>query len=178
MNEEIRKNLFKKKMIKLFSFYLSFIMLLNNNSENKKYKKICYEINPNYEQCCDEEYAKYLDYSLYFGDRKYLDSYYENINNICIVDSRDCSDPNFEICNSYRVTNDDDMLNIISILLQYEEDFPSDWKRTEEGMRIEWIIHNIAYNLGILKENSGSVNFDNRDAIIYENELLKLLFRK
>lgn len=175
--EERKKNL-KKKMIKVLSIYLSFVMLLNCSSGNKKQRKFSYEINADYEQFCDEEYAKYLDYNLYFGNRSYLLSYSSDDDNICIVDARNRRNPNFEICDSYKITSEEDMINIISVILKYSEEFPGDWKRTLEGMRIEWIIHNYAYNLGILKDNSGSVNFDKRDAIIYENEFIKLLFKK
>ena len=178
MNNKINENSFKKKMIKLLSMYLSFVMLLNCNSNNKKNKRISYEINFDYEHYSGEEYAKYLDYNLYFGDREYLSLYSYDENNICIVDGRNCENPNFEICDSYRISNEEDMINIISVIVNYANVYTSDWDRTAEGMRIEWIVHNMAYNLGILKDNSGSVDFDNRDAIVYENELIKLLFKK
>ena len=157
--------------------YLCFFTSLNNNSSNKNNRNICYEINSDYYEDCGEEYARYGNYCVYVGDKKSVMCHNDDTD-IRIIDYRNKKNPNFEICDSYKITDEEEMINIISIISNYSHDFPGDWDRSPDGMKIEWLVHNIAYDLGVLKENSGSVNFDNRDSVIYDNELIKLLFRK
>ncbi len=77
---------------------------------------------------------------------------------------------NFEIRNSYLITDINDQSDIIKVLLKYETENPSQWYRTFESMMIEWDAHNDAYYLFNLSPfpftkkyfySSKHVNFDN-----------------
>lgn len=92
-----------------------------------------------------------------------------------VIDERDCIDPNMEIYNSYLITNHNDMKKIINMLLELEENDPTQWDRTYRSMLNEWIIHNMFGNLNMLENRSKSVDFNNADEEIYANVISSLL---
>ena len=178
MREENREKLLRKKAFILFLIYIFFSMSTRINASVENNRNFSYEININNSRNNDSPYATYKNYNIYIGSEKYLKPYITDSNNICIIDGRNSSNPNMRIYDSYRITSTEDMFNILAILLDYEKQFPSEWSRSLEGLQIEWVAHNISYNLGIFQKNSGTVDLDNRDAFLYEDEIIKFLFKK
>ena len=72
----------------------------------------------------------------------------------------------------------DDIFNIVSVIMKYEEEYPSRWSRTVDGLCIEWYLHNVCYELNILVDRSMHVDLDHNDAFIFESDIMKLIFRK
>ena len=68
-------------------------------------------------------------------------------NSVLVFDyRRGEDDPNMVIVDSYRITNRDQQIEIIRILLRYNDaDTDSPWFRTEPSMLVEWNIHNVLY---------------------------------
>ena len=75
-------------------------------------------------------------------------------NTIIVFDGRYCKsdcpecNPNMQIYNSYKITNDAQKREILEILVKHDEEYPSrhTWGRTVESMLIEWEMHNDHYN--------------------------------
>lgn len=174
MREEIKKNLLRRRAIAMALMYMSLNYCCQINASIERDRNYSYELS----SAESESFASYGKYNLYFGSEKDLNCYMDNPCNICIVDGRFGKNPNFRICDSFRITNDEDMFNILAVLLEYEKENPSDWNRTIEGLQIEWVAHNMSYEYGLLRDRSGSVDLDSRDAILYEDKLIKLVFGK
>lgn len=174
MREELKKNLLKKRALVLALMYMSLSWCSQINASIERDRTYSYELSDTE----SESFATYGKYKLYFGSEEDLNYYMDNPYNICIVDGRFGDNPNFRICDSFRITNDEDMFNILAVLLEYEKENPSDWNRTIEGLQIEWVAHNMSYEYGLLRDRSGSVDLDSKDAILYEDNLIKLVFGK
>jgi len=93
----------------------------------------------------------------------------DNPNNIYITDNRCEENQNIRIYNSYKIKRTKEMLEILKILIEYENRYPTDWYRTIESMKNEWITHDICYILGIEIVRTGEVDFDNNDEENYKN---------
>jgi hypothetical protein len=153
----------RRKLCALLSSYIvlfnSFILLKNNNDDEVVY-------NDNYYLFCSDPFAYYKDKEIYIG-------YRYNVNdkdNIYIVDGRYLRDSNMKVVNSYRINDTKDMENIIKVICEYEDMYPTRWDRTPESMKYEWIIHNFCYLFDIEPHRSGDVDFNNAD----ENKYLIL----
>ncbi len=86
----------------------------------------------------------------------------ENDNDIIIIDERENKE-NIEIKSSYRIDDITSELEIIDLILKYNELYPSKipWTRTKSSLLNEWTLHNIAYYLGYKRDHSQSVDFEN-----------------
>ena len=82
---------------------------------------------------------------------------------VCVVDSRNDSEPNMKIMNSCDINDLREMRDILMVLKQYENDFPSNWNRTISSMEYEWILHNICYRFGYEKCSTKDVDLNNND---------------
>lgn len=88
----------------------------------------------------------------------------ENLGDIIILDMRDEKE-NMQIVSSYRIVDGKTQLEIIDILLVYNELYPSriPWIRSRESLFNEWLIHNIAYYLNYKRDHSDNVDFQNNE---------------
>ena len=112
--------------------------------------------------------------NIYIGDEEYLESL-ENVGekDVIIVDQRKSEDPNMKILDSYKIKSVTEMDCVLQELLKYEEENPTDWDRTYDSMKNEWIIHNISYLLHYDRERTKDVDLNNKDENVYKKVLLK-----
>ena len=124
-------------------------------------------------------YSKYSKGNIYIGNSDYLKSLNINENDILILDKRDSHDPDIKVYDSYLIVDSDVIDEILDIIINYEKEFPSEWSRTKETMKIEWLVHNIAYYLNFQRERTKDVDFNNLDEVYYKNnDLLPLILAK
>ncbi len=95
-------------------------------------------------------------------------SEYENkmkFGDILIIDDRNAKDPNMQVVNSYKITDQGSQKKIIDIMLIYNEDYPADyaWNRTKNSMIKEWDIHNTLSYWRIFPDQSNHTDFNNGD---------------
>ena len=123
-------------------------------------------------------FASYPGGLIYIGSEDYLLSL-DNVQDgdILIEDQRFCEDPNMVIYNSCDITDKDIRNDILEVICEYEVRYPSDWDRTIESMRLEWLCHNIAYDLDYRVEDSIEVDLNNQDEEKYDNKVLSRIFR-
>ena len=153
----------QKKAIFLLAAYL---IILFTPKLKKEQHKVAY--NDQYQIEDDNRFATYGPYNIYIysGIQKTDDN---NPYNIYIIDKRNSDNPNIRIQNSYQIRNKKEMLEILKILLEYENQYPTDWYRTIESMKNEWISHNIGYILGLETARTEEVDLDNNDEENYQN---------
>jgi len=118
----------------------------------------------------DDCYARYSKGKVYIGSKKYLKSIINQvtINDILVIDQRNNDeDPNMKIISSYRITDSNIRNEIIKILLRYEKEYPSKWKRSFVTMKREWFVHNFLYYARYQRHRTKDVDFNNDDESIY-----------
>lgn len=132
----------------------------------------------NYEVLDDIAYARYEDGNIYIGSDEYINSL-SNIceNDILVIDERNSTDPNFKIINSYRITDKDDRNDIICAICDYNDEYPCNYYRSIESMRLEWFVHNIAYHLNYEVDRTRDVDFEISEEDDYDNKVLSKLFK-
>lgn len=178
MNGERRKQL-RRKAFMLSSIYMFFCMFINSFKTGSNERDFCYEKNSYYSSELNNEYACYNGRNIYIVDDEEFDKIDKNDNDIYLLDYRNVLNSNVQIYNSNLIHDENDMYNILGVLLEYAKEYPNErWNRSIEGMYIEWYIHNIFYDCSILIERSCSVDLDTRDALIFEDNLVKKLFLK
>ena len=153
---------------KLIAFISSSVVLFNSFAFLKGSKdsdEIIYNSEYRY-LSSSVPFAYYNDKCVYIGYR--FNETDEN--NIYIIDGRYLHDPDVRVIDSYKICNLKDIKNIVKILMEYENEFPSKWERTSKAMELEWLIHNCCYYLDIETNRSGDVDFNNED----ENKYLIL----
>lgn len=140
------------------------------------YSLIEYKYNPNYEvlETCDDAYIRYSNGKVFIGSEQYLRNLTDlQDGDILVEDLRDASDPNFRIYDSYKVKDKNDRDEILEILCRYEECHPSNWNRTIESMRLEWLMHNISYYFNYDTKRTTDVDLNNNDELLYNDDLIK-----
>lgn len=177
MREEIRKNLIRKRAFIIACMYMLFSMYANQRANEYKDRNLSYCLNSEYSDN-DDYFASCNGYNIYFGNAESLKQHSKNDKNICIIDSSKGLNPNYRVCDSYRITNEQEMYNIIGVIIEYSKLYPSSWHRSLDGLQIEWYVHNICYEMNILVDRSDSVDLDMRDYFIFEDSVLKLIFGK
>lgn len=87
----------------------------------------------------------------------------KNEHDVVVLDYRKNADPNMQVRDSYKITNNDDQDAIIKILLDYNDQNPVEpaWLRTPKSLNTEWDIHNLAYHVGFMRDHSADVDFNN-----------------
>ena len=161
------KNKNAKKVYLLISTYLIFLFvpkLKNNSKEITCNKDYVYE--------STIPYASYSNGDVYIINEDLLQEIKQNENDVYIVDTRDTKDSDMEIINSYKITSNKEMDELLDIMLHYEETYPSKWNRSLESMRNEWDCHNICYYLGINRNSTTNVNLNNNDQDKYDSKVL------
>ncbi len=144
------------------------------------YHFIDFQDNPTYEiiEECDEAFARYSKGKIYIGNKEYLNSLKcINENDILVEDLRDSKDPDFKIHNSYLVTDRNIRNEILTILLEYEQRYPSNWDRTIESMRLEWLAHNLSYIFNYELHRTADVDLNNEDEKLYDNTMLQKMLK-
>lgn len=132
----------------------------------------------NYEILDDIAYARYEDGNIYIGNEAYINSLTDICeNDILVVDERNSADSNFKIINSYRITDKDIRNDIICVICEYNNEYPCDYYRSIESMRLEWFIHNVSYNLHYEVDRSRDVDFEISEEDAYDNKVLSKLFK-
>lgn len=157
--------LFKKKLL-----YLTTVLCLSTYVDEHIY-------HPNYEIMDKVPYAKYSDGYVYII--KTMDFYNINYNekDIIIVDETEGRDPDLVVLNSYKLEDKEIRNEIIEIICEYENENPSNWKRSKESMRLEWYIHNLSYKYNYKIDHSCDVDFNNSDEKKYDNILLSKILK-
>lgn len=114
--------------------------------------------------------GEYSRGNIYFGDSKYIESIQDSAGpyDVLIVDERNYKkNPNVKVIDSYRITDQDEMLEIIRFILDWEQEYPTEWERTETSMLREWKFHDLCNMLGIKVTHAKDVDFDNKDEKYY-----------
>lgn len=166
------KNLKLKKTI---FFITSSFILYSTCAHFTKYK-------PNYEiLITDDEsdaFGKYGGGLIYIGDYAYLRELKNTISDgdILVLDRRNRQDPDMQVQDSYLITNQDDIKDIINCLIEYESIYPTNWNRSLDSMTVEWEVHNLFYKLNYQRNRTDDVDLNNADEKLYNNIILKKLF--
>ena len=137
---------------------------------------------PNYEtnyELLDNSpaFAKCNCGTVYIGNKNFLKSIPKDSNVILVEDKRRTKEPDMIIYDSCRICSKEDRNEILEILQEYERQDPSDWDRTIDSMRLEWLMHNISYDLNIDHNRTTDVDLDNEDEEKYSSKILQYLFR-
>ena len=162
-----------KKILILIMSYL--IIFFNSKTKAGEYTE---KINYNKEFIIDTNplYGTYSNGNIIIiSDEKYI---IEKNNDLYIIDNRNTSDPNIKIYNSYKVTSLDEMKEILQMLINYENNYPSNWNRTLESMKNEWYIHNLFYKMHINEESARTVDLNNDDQNFYQSKILTKVISK
>lgn len=162
---------------KIFILLSTYIILLTTPKIKAEENKITF--NDNYKIKSDVPFATYDNQEIYIGNQRYIEKINDdNSTNIYIIDDRENTDPNMVICDSHKIKQEKEMLNILKILLEYEKKYPSNWDRTITSMKREWIIHNICYLLNIKIESSENVDLNNADEekYLYYQNIIKEIY--
>lgn len=168
------KNLSKKKKAILLLYSYIILLFIPKIKDNKQASKIVY--NNSYsltDDCC---FASYNDSNIYIINKEQFESASDiNPNDIYILDERDGNNPNIKICDSYKIKSRKQIIEILNILLEFENRYPSNWDRTVYSMANEWLIHNVCYDIRIKTVRTGDVDLDNDDEEKYESALNSII---
>lgn len=144
------------------------------------YHGIDYQYHPNIEilDQDDDAFARYSKGKIFIGSQDYLDKL-KNVGeyDVLVLDEREGEDPDFKIYNSYLITDKEVRNEILEVLCKYEECYPSDWDRTIESMRLEWLMHNFSYVFNYETNRTTDVDLNNKDEEVYQNPLLRKIFK-
>ncbi len=144
-----------------------------------------HEYHPNYkivgEVNTTKPYATYSKGDVYIIDYNNQDMINNLIlkeNDVVIIDSRNDENPDMQVLSSYLI-NDKHLQNeIIEIMQEYNKEYPSNWKRTNEALKLEWYVHNVLYYFNYKHDHTTDVDFDNKDEEVFNkpffNHMLKI----
>lgn len=139
---------------------------------------IDYPFRPHYVITRNEKaYARYSNGKVYIGKQEFLDSIEKEPGDVLVLDARDEADPDMKIIDSCAIKNKDERNEILEILLEYEEDDPSNWYRTLRSMRCEWDLHNTSEGLNYRTDSSSDVDLNNADEEKYNSFFLRKILR-
>ena len=155
-----------KSVIKKLTIYTSMIPLLfvlNSSSIRKRSKEFFHDTTK-----ISKHKIEYNNGTIYIGSKSYLKTI-KNLsdNDILALDARRSKDPNIQIYDSYKITDDLIMEEIIESLLLYEEKYPTEWERTKNTMIREWLAHNAMHRVGYEVDRTENVDFNNEDEETY-----------
>ena len=130
----------------------------------------------------NEEDPYFKTYSLgkiYIGKYSFLKSIKDKINenDIVVIDQRSSKDPNMKVYNSSNILDERIINEVLEALLEYEELYPSDWDRTIESMKVEWIMHNLSYYFDYEKKRTRDVDLNNADEEYYKNTIYSKILK-
>lgn len=103
-----------------------------------------------------------------------VDKVYEvcNENDVVVVDQCDLKDPNMKIVSSYKITDKEEMKQILNVIKDYCNDKHSNFERSIKSMQNEWIVHNICSNLSIKRDHTDDVDLNNGDESLYNSKII------
>ena len=131
-----------------------------------------YQLLPN-----EDAFAECSCGKIYIGDIHFLESIPLGDNMILVEDERHSKkDPNMKIYYSCGICTPKDRNDVIEVLQEYERQDPSDWDRTTESMRLEWLMHNLSYRFDYQPGRTESVDLNNKDEGKYDNKILQRIF--
>ena len=166
----------KERNKKILCIFLSIYMAIVSNYFLPKQKKEI-EYNPDYVVGKLVPYAKYNGKNIYIAPDELIDEADLDKDGIyigqCFKNNK--NDFNMSIHDSYKIIYSDDQNAILTILIHYDKEYPSEWNRTLESMKNEWDIHNICYYLGYETERTGTVDLNNFDEEMYNNNKLMII---
>jgi hypothetical protein len=163
----------KKRKVKfiLVALATSFIILSCENAQGYT------RYNPNYKILEGEEaYGEYSLGRVYIGNEDYINSLVQEENNVYVLDERE-EGQNIKILNSYKITNRNYQTDILNIINDYEEKYPTEWDRSIETMITEWNAHNFCYNIHYRRDHTTDVDFENSEEEFYQRKILKRIFK-
>ena len=124
-------------------------------------------------------YASYSEGLIYIGDEDFLeelDCVQEG--DVLVEDERLKPDnPNMKVYQSCDIHSVQEMNEILSVLCEYEEEYPTDWERSISSMKLEWVCHNLSYDFCIRRDRSTDVDFDNREEELYDHKILNKILK-
>ena len=161
-----------KKISKRNKLIVTSVILCLYLGYRHKYQKE-YEILPDTEIA----YARYDDGYIYIGDEEYLETITPNEGDVLVEDHREQKDPNMVIYNSCNIHDKDDKNAILEVLCEYENQYPSDWDRSIESMRLEWFIHNFGYYFNYKLDHTTDIDLDNDDEKTFDKKILNYLLK-
>lgn len=167
--------------IRTAAFLLSGVTfcLMLSSLPNREYNPT-YSINTEYSQSNNKiPYATSSHGDIYIGTLKQIKKLEKKVdeNSVLIVDQRSAEDPNIKIKASSKITNKDEMEEILEVIQIYNKQYPSDWNRSTNAMMNEWEVHNICSELSIFPSHTDEVDFNNGDELIYKPKLLSKILR-
>ena len=132
---------------------------------------------PEYEILTEDlAYAKIGDSKIYIGNEDYINHISYGENDVLVLDQR-VENNNIKIISSHKITDKDMQNCILCVIEQYERENPTTWDRSLESMRVEWHAHNFFYGLNFKKSSTEDVDFENNEENLYNNEIIKKIFR-
>ena len=147
------------------------------------YYNIDYKYQPKYEIVgyvnSIKPYARYSLGDVYIiKDKKLINEITLSTNDVIIIDERDDDNPNMHIMSSCNITDKNARNEIIEIIQEYNREYPSNWKRTNVSLRLEWYVHNLLYDLDYKLDHTTDVDLDNKDEDYFNkpffNHLIKI----
>lgn len=93
-------------------------------------------------------------------------------NDVVVVDQSENKDPNMKILASYKITDKEEMKEILNVIKDYCKFKNSNWDRSIYSMENEWIVHNICSNLSIKKDRTDDVDLNNSDEKRYNSKIV------
>ena len=166
-----------KKRTKIVITTLSLAALLGvyynvNNTYTPQYKVVGYFNST-------KPYAKYSKGDVYIiKDEKLIDKLVLLDYDVVIIDEREGKNPSMKIISSSSIDDKHDRNDIIEIMQDYNTRFPSNWKRSNESLRLEWFVHNFLFNINYQLDHTTDVDLDNNDEDEFNkpfiNKILKI----
>ena len=142
------KNINSKKKAILLIY--SYIIILFTPKIKNHYQKATIVYNNAYQLEDNYCFATYNDSNIYIINKDQVKAINNlNPNDIYIVDERANNNPNIKIYDSYKIRSRKQIIEILNILIEFENKYPSKWNRTLYSMTNEWLIHNICYDIRI-----------------------------
>ena len=159
---------FKKKFILVTAAVFTFAFFKHDH-----------EYTPNYELLSDgEAFASYNDGLVYIGNQEFLDNIQEvHEHDVLVLDERNKLDKNVKIYSSYKINDKDTRNDIICVICEYDNMYPSDWNRSIETMRLEWFVHNLLYNLHYQVDRTKDVDFTYDEEKTDDKKLIRKIFK-
>ena len=138
-----------------------------------------YVYQPQYEildEVDNDAFASYQNGLIYIGDSSFINSLDRvNENDILVVDNRNTDKSSIQVVSSYEITDKDIRNDIICVIDEYLKLYPSDFDRSIESMRLEWLVHNILYGVNYEVDRTRDVDFETNEEDLYSNYVLTKL---
>ena len=162
----------KKTNRKNVLIYLMALLVALSLFYNKNKKIEVYDIND------DKTYSVHCNYSkgkVYICDSMNdANKVYEvcDKNDVVVVDQTEFDDPNMKIVSSYKITDKEDMIQILNIIKDYCKNKGSNWNRSINSMQNEWLVHNICSSMLIKRSSTDDVDLNNSDENLYNSKIV------